>query len=272
MFSTAGDQSSTTMIKLREQALTAIDRQETSGLYWCEWSPPPGIDPNDRQWWPWANPALGTTVTLEALELAFATPDRMAFMRAHLNCWVSAAQAWLPLGRWDQLQTDQPVPAGGWLALESNMDDSRFIGIRASQHDNKIITDVAFAVDTVSDIWPQVIDLMRDPTLQLSVPPNLEPHVPHDLRRRTIISGYRELKPLTPLVRALILEGRVLHLGNTAMSEHVNRAVQTKLPDGAPLTTQKSPGPIELARAMVIAVGNASKPKTNTRAAFASAR
>ena len=272
MFSTAGDQSSTTMIKLREQSLAAIDRGQPTGLYWCEWSPPPGdIDPSDRNWWPWANPALGITVTMEALELAYATPDRMAFLRAHLNMWVSAAQAWLPLGRWEANRADVELPRGGWLALENSLDEARFVGVRAGVVDGKVLTDVAFMVETEAEVWPLVVEAMHDPQLQLSVPPNLEPHLPPDLRRRSIISGYRELKPMTPLVRMMILEGRVQHRGNVAMAEHVSRSVAVKLPDGAPLSTQKSPGPIEIARAMVIAVANASKPTRSNKAAFASA-
>jgi hypothetical protein len=42
-----------------------------------------------------------------------------------------------------------------------------------------------------------------------------------------------------------------------------------KTNDGAPLSSQKSPGPIELARAMVWAAGAASVQRRRPKAAFA---
>ena len=57
--------------------------------------------------------------------------------------------------------------------------------------------------------------------------------------------------------------------GTEALAEHVNRAVMVKTNDGAPLSSQKSPGPIELARAMVWAAGSASVQRKRPKAAFA---
>ncbi|MFZ9960585.1 MAG: HNH endonuclease, partial [Candidatus Limnocylindrus sp.] len=79
-FSTAGDMSSHSMIHMREQALADIDAGNQTDTYFAEWSMPMGADPKDEQWWGWANPALGTTVTIEALRAA---AKKESFLRAH---------------------------------------------------------------------------------------------------------------------------------------------------------------------------------------------
>ena len=76
----------------------------------------------------------------------------------------------------------------------------------------------------------------------------------------------------TPIVRSLILEGRLKHLGQANLAEHVNRGVLGRNQNSIALVTQKSPGPIELARCMVWAAGIAARPQPAVRRAmFASA-
>ena len=82
-FSTAGDEGSTVMIQMREMAVAEIDGGVCGDTYFAEWSMPPGVNPADEQWWGWANPALGTTVTVKALRAA---SKKESFMRAHLTC------------------------------------------------------------------------------------------------------------------------------------------------------------------------------------------
>jgi hypothetical protein len=47
--------------------MAAIDSGRTGSLYFAEWSLPPGVSLEDRRYWGWANPALGTTITMKAL-------------------------------------------------------------------------------------------------------------------------------------------------------------------------------------------------------------
>jgi len=52
----------------------------------------------------------------------------------------------------------------------------------------------------------------------------------------------------------------------------VSRAVLVKTPTGAVISSQKSPGPIELCRVMVWAASAASRPKSNQKPMMVVAR
>jgi phage terminase large subunit-like protein len=269
-FSTAGTQASSAMQMLREQALHAIDKGISNGLYWCEWSPPPGVNCEDRQWWPWSNPALGTTIQWRSLEKAFASPDRGSFLRAHMNLWIATTDSWLPFGIFAERVTQIPIPEGGVLCVDNSLDnETLYCGVRAVQHEGVVIVTTEFVVDSQSQMWAEVNRVMQNRDIQLRINPTLFPHTPPDLARRTQIVGYKELKAATPICRAMILEDKLRHTGEVALSEHVTRAVMVKVDDGAPLSSQKSPGTITLARCMVFAAAEAGRPARSSRAAFA---
>jgi phage terminase large subunit-like protein len=271
MWSTAGDESSVAMLQLREQAVNAIDKSQLTQLYFAEWSLKPGADTEDRSLWAMANPALGTTVTMSALEAAAASPDKASFMRAHLNLWISAQGAWLPHGLWDQCLDQSPMPAGGILAIDNSVDESRYVGIRAVQVEGVSRVCVEFVTDTEAKCWDQVQRVMADPAVKLAVTPTLELHLPANLGRRYVTVGYAELLKYTSLVRSMILEGQVTHTGEQILAEHIGRAVLVKTVQGAVLSSQKSPGPIELARCMVWAISLGSKPAKGGRPVFIAA-
>jgi hypothetical protein len=96
--------------------------------------------------------------------------------------------------------------------------------------------------------------------------------MPEHLRRRSTTWGYGELLRYTGLVLNMIREGRLVHTGEAMLAEHVNRAVLAKAQGAVVLSSQKSPGPIECARAMVAAAAMCSKPERSGRAAMGSAR
>jgi hypothetical protein len=265
LFSTAGDESSRVFQQLREQGLQIIDRGTPSDLYMAEWSVPPGMDPGVAELWPLANPALGKTITLEALQSAHNAPDKVQFMRAHLNQWVSAAGSWLEPGVWAGLETTDPMPAGGVLAIETSIDDSRFVGVRCAFDGTRVHVKVEFITDTETAAWTEVERVMTDHAVTLAVTPSLEIHLPPFTNKRFTVVGYAELLKFTSLVRTMILEERVQHRGEQILAEHVNRAVLVKTVQGAVLSSQKSPGPIELTRCLVWAAAMVSKPVRNQR-------
>jgi phage terminase large subunit-like protein len=262
MWSTAGDQHSETMIKLRQQAMADIDKGIPSLFYFAEWSMPSHLSPLDEKNWCWANPSLGTTITIEALR---AVSKKDSFMRAHLNQWITARGAWLDLGVWEKNQTDIPMPDGGYLSVDSSVDDARYVGVRAVELDGKVIVHTEFVVETEADMWTAIERVMENPQVHLLITPTLDIHVPLSLRRRTTITGYAELTKFTTLVRSMIHEGNVKHHGESLLADHVSRAVLVKTPSGAVISSQKSPGPIELCRVMVWAVAQVSKPKQKTK-------
>ena len=269
MWSTAGDESSATMLRLREQAINSIDSGKPSKLYLAEWSMPPSVDPDDRRYWPYANPALGTTITWDALEAMADGGDRAAFLRAHLNLWVSAAKSWLPIGLWDQRVHTDPIPDGGILAVDSSIDDSRYVGVRAAQGPDGVQVHVEFVVEKEDAMWAEIERIMADAKVQLAITPGLEIHTPLPLRRRTETVGYGELARFTTVVRSMIVEGKLWHDGSVALSEHTNRAVLVKTQATQVVSSQKSPGPIELCRCMIWAAALASRPAVRQKAAFA---
>jgi phage terminase large subunit-like protein len=261
MWSTAGDQSSAAMIDYRETALAQIDRGESSRSYFAEWSMPAGVVA--EEYWGYANPALGTTVTVEALRAA---AGKDGFLRAHLNQWITARGAWLDPGVWEKLQTDRAMPAGGILAIDSSVDESRYVGVRAAMHGDQVIVELAFQVDTEQAMWDLVVQAAQaDRTLHLAVTPTLELHLPPELNRRFHSVGYGELLRYTSLVRSMIQEGRVRHRGSALLAEHVTRAVGVRTAQGYVMSSQKSPGPIEAARVAVWAIALVSKPQSKQR-------
>jgi phage terminase large subunit-like protein len=69
----------------------------------------------------------------------------------------------------------------------------------------------------------------------------------------------------TPTVRTMINEGKVVHYDENLLNEQVSRAVIVKVATGIVLSSQKSPGAIELCRAMVWAVALSSKPQITAK-------
>ena len=269
MWSTAGDESSDCMIAFREQAISEIDTGTTGSLYFAEYSMKPGSDPRLESNWEMANPAMGQTVTIEALR---AVSKKDSFLRAHLNMWVSARGAWLQPGVWDKQKTDQPMPPGGVLAVDTDLTDGRYVGVRSSVLESKAHVCVEFMVDTEDAMWEEVERVMADTATSLVITPALHLHLPKSLERRSSVIGYGELLKYSGLIQKMIVEGKVRHRGELALAEHVNRAVLTKTGGGVVLSSQKSPGPIELCRCMAWAIAESSRPKVVGKPMFAVSR
>lgn len=256
-WSTAGDQDSTWMIDTREACLRDIDLGKNEGTYFAEWSIPPSVDPRDESYWGWASPALGTTITLKALR---ANSKKDYFLRAHLNQWVAAKGAWLTAAEWGDNKSGDDMPDGGWLAVDSSVDEARYVGVRAAMIGDGVMVTTEFVVHTEAEMWGEIERVMKDPKVMLALTPTLEIHVPISMARRYQTVGYGELLKFTSLVRNMILEGKVLHRGDSNLADHVCRATMVKTAQGAVLSSQRSPGPIELARTMVWATSLVSKP------------
>jgi hypothetical protein len=270
MWSTAGDESSACFIAFREAAISEIDNGSTGNLYFAEYSMKPGSDPRNETNWIMANPAMGQTVTIEALR---AVSKKDSFLRAHLNMWVSARGAWLQPGVWDKQKTDIAMPPGGVLAVDTDLTDGRYVGVRSTVLESKAHVCVEFMVDTEDEMWEEIERVMADTTTSLVITPALHLHLPKSLERRSSVIGYGELLKYSGLIQKMIVEGKVRHRGELALAEHVNRAVLTKVGGGnTVLSSQKSPGPIELCRCMAWAIAESSRPKVVGKPMFAVSR
>jgi hypothetical protein len=230
-------------------------------MYFAEWSPPPDLDPMTPAAWKFSNPALGYTLELETLEAEAESPDRAAFLRASVNLWIASDAGWIAPGVWPRLQYEGDVPPGGIVAVETALDSSRYFAVRAVPlPDGRAVVTVEFHVDTLAECLAEIDRLGRDARNKFAVSPTIDLHFPRPLEQRRIIVGYGELLRWTAAVKQMIDQGRLLHTGEAMLAEHVQRAVMVRSQNSVALSSQRSPGPIELARCMVWAAALASKP------------
>jgi len=255
MFSTAGTEESTAMLRWREQGLRAIDTGQNAQMYLAEYSPPPHLDPMTIEAWRYANPALGHTITEQTLHVEAQAPNRAAFLRSSVNLWVQSDTGWIAPGVWAANAVDTPPPAGGVLAVEVSFDEGRYCAVRVNRGTDHCVATVEFVVDTMAEAWRRIEAAAADPKLVLAVTPTLDLHCPLALQRRRQIWGYQEVTRYTAAVRQMIIEGKLRHTGETMLAEHVGRAVAGRTQGTISLSSQRSPGPIELARCLVAATG-----------------
>jgi hypothetical protein len=252
MWSTAGTEDSKVMQRYREMGLRLIDTHQPTNFHFREWSPPPDLDPMDPSAWAYANPALGKTLQMSTIESEAQLPDRASFLRASVNLWIATDRSWLPQGLWTQLATTEPLPAGGVIAVEVDFNDSHYYATRSVlMPDGKIGVTVAFTCDTQSQLWEHIHQIAKDPSIQFALTPTVDLQCPPSIERRRVVVGYAEILKWTPAIQALIRERQLVHTGEMALAEHVVRAVSVRTQGSIAVSSQRSPGPIELCRTMI---------------------
>lgn len=268
-WSTAGTEDSHAMLQMREEGLRAIDEGKVTKLYMAEWSVPPGIDPiSSPETWAMANPAIGYTLEPDVLRDESEQVDKAAFLRASLNVWVSSERSWLAPGLFDSLKVDA-IPPGGVLAVDSSIDDSLYCGVRAQRvGEEQIGVTVAFLADSLAECW-RSIDLEAKECTAVTLTPSLFDIAPASLASKKVQVGYAEIATHTGTIKQLIGEGRIVHTGEQMLAEHVDRAVGVKTQRGYALSSQRSSGPITLARCMVFAAALVARPTTLAKPAIA---
>jgi hypothetical protein len=270
--STAGDETSRAMLRLREQGLASIDKGEETSLFMAEWSLPVGV-PLSPEYWGYANPSLGRTITVRALKEASEAPDKSSYLRAHMNQWVTASGAWLAPNVWASCEVEPVEMQGGILAVDSAVDESKYVGIRSINDGGRIVATVAFVADSMGELWENVNRLLEnDPKLKLGITPTLDLHTPERWAKRKFTWGYAELLKYTGLVKNMINEGLLFHTGEQMFSEHVNRAVLVRAEGGIVVSSQRSAGNIEMARCLIASAAFVSRPAQTGKATMGFAR
>lgn len=270
--STAGTEASAWMLRMREAGLRAIDTGEVGTYYFAEWSVPSSVDAMDPRYWPLANPALGYTIDMDTLVAESKAPSRSMFLRASLNQWVASDRAWVEPGVWERLEHVGELGDPTVLVVDSSQDGGRHVGLFAWDLGNgEAVVDVAFTVKSETEAWAEVERLMR-PSMRLAITPSLEIHLPRQFERQKVIVGYVELLKWTGLIRSMVIDGRVRHRGSRQLADQVERAVAVTTKNGYALSSQKSPGPIELTRCMVWAVALATRSRWKSKPSIGMAR
>lgn len=111
--SNAGDRESVVLNHLRDAALSSQD--SSIGIF--EWSAPDGCPLDDIEAWKAANPALGVTITLDAIRGALATDTPSTFRTEVLCQRVDALDAAIDAGAWESSHD----PAGSMESLRDQV-------------------------------------------------------------------------------------------------------------------------------------------------------
>ena len=200
-------------------------------------------------------------------------PNTAATLRSVCNLWVTSSRSWLEHGLFESLGDLQTIGDGGVLAVEASSDDHRFVGVRAVPDGDNVNCTVEFIVDNLTELWTRIEECkQKHRNLQVVVAASLDLHLPKSLHGRAVLVGVKELQKWTTLVRSMIMSHQVHHTGEALLVEQVDRTVLSKNNGVSVISSSRSPGPIELCRAMVWAVAMAGKPKAKIGVAFASAK
>lgn len=106
--SSAGMESSSQLRQVRARGV----KGDSSGLAYFEWSADPRADPDDREAWAQANPALGIRISESFIQLERDAMPEVEFKRERLGIWDDAAtNAVIPMDVWEGLidRASQPL-------------------------------------------------------------------------------------------------------------------------------------------------------------------
>jgi hypothetical protein len=166
----------------------------------------------------------------------------------------------------------EDIPAGGVVAVDSSIDESLYCGVRAQRlGDDTIGVTVEFLADSLAGCWSAVESAAANCD-HIALTPSLFEIAPPALARKKVQVGYAELATHTGTIKQLITEGRIVHTGEQMLAEHVDRAVGVKTQRGYALSSQRSSGPITLARCMIFAAALIAKPTSRAKPAIAFGR
>jgi hypothetical protein len=140
--SSAGMESSDQLRHVRERGI----KGDSPGLAYFEWSADPRCDPDDRESWALANPALGIRISEQFIERERDAMPEVEFKRERLGVWDDAStQAVIPLDVWDGSidRTSQPLDPVTFAVDISPDRSTSSIGIAGRREDGSWHVEVA---------------------------------------------------------------------------------------------------------------------------------
>jgi hypothetical protein len=131
----------------------AVEEDRRSGLAYFEWSAPKDADPGDEAVWRGCMPALGHTITLDAIRAEYAKAVDQGtvneFRRAYLNQWVpkDVPDSWLVISEaaWGGLADPEshPVPRIVLSAVFAHDQSKAAVGLAGWRPDGLLHVEVA---------------------------------------------------------------------------------------------------------------------------------
>lgn len=268
--SNAGDDSSTVLNELRQRALTfSSDR-----LGWYEWSAGSN-DIWDIENWKQANPALGHTISIEALEESakFDNPD--AFRTESLSIWINAIDSPFPLDIWEagtaQVAIEDGLPTYMALDLSFNRDKAYLVTVQIRE-DKKLACFVHEWTGLSNiELASEIATLARRfrPRV-LAYDPNTAGFLAPQLSRAGIAVAptawaSTSFSIFCDQTLAAMSGGQLVHAGQAIFKEHLAATARKPASDGGwRIARRASTNPISSAVALVMAVGHATQPQAES--------
>jgi phage terminase large subunit-like protein len=254
--SNAGDAFSTVLNDLRERALSFPPK--TFGFY--EYSAPQFAKINDEAAWAMANPALGYTVTLEALQEAVATQP-IETTKTELLCqWISSTQSpWPHMAVEDASDITLEMSPGpltifafdvapsrrdGSLVMGQVLSDGR-IGVAVLEvFHSDVSIDELYMADHIAkwckDFYPRTV--CYDKYTTASIAKRLEINGVHI----TDISGQKGYQASGDLYESLANK-RLVHSGQDQLVTHFANCAAKESDSSWRIVRRKSAGPVDIA-------------------------
>jgi hypothetical protein len=155
-----------------EAGRRAVAEDRRSGLAYFEWSAPADADPGDEAVWWQCMPALGRTISIEAIRAEYQKALDEAklneFRRAFLNQWVpkAAPDVWsvIPEAAWTALADPDSQPAGPLafaVAVDGREGRRGSIGVAGRRADGLLHAELADYQPGTSWIVPRLAEMHR---------------------------------------------------------------------------------------------------------------
>lgn len=166
--SSAGMDSSSQLRQVRDRGI----RGGSPGLAYFEWSADPRCDPDDRDAWAQANPALGIRISESFVELERDAMPDVEFRRERLGVWDDAAtNAVVPFDVWESLidRTSQPLDPVTFAVDIAPDRAASSIGVAARRADGLWHVEVARNALGTAWVVDDLVEMRRWSTLPVRI-------------------------------------------------------------------------------------------------------